>query len=130
MRKMKMPEMDVVRFNESDVIVASGEVPAGVLRVSGLVDSTSKNGTFAFLTTEGTTTSYKTNEIDAGFYSQLDSAFNTGGQVSSNTLLGVPGQNASAFRWCIDFDGRGQPLEFVPDGNYEWNERMHCFYLQ
>ena len=25
MRKMKMPEMDVVRFNESDVIVASGD---------------------------------------------------------------------------------------------------------
>ncbi len=43
MAKMRMAEMDVVRFNESDVIVASG-----VLKLSGFGDSKANTGSFTY----------------------------------------------------------------------------------
>lgn len=48
MRKMKTPEMDVVRFKESDVIVASGGVPNGVMRVNGYSNNKANDGTMSF----------------------------------------------------------------------------------
>ncbi len=49
MRKMKAPEMDIIRFNESDVIVASGSEPViRTITLSGMDDNGKGNGRYSF----------------------------------------------------------------------------------
>ena len=47
MSKMRVPKMDVVRFKESDVIVASGGLP-NFIKVTGFNDNISGNGTVEY----------------------------------------------------------------------------------
>jgi len=47
MSKMRVPKMDVVRFKESDVIVASGGLP-NFIKVAGFNDNISGNGTIEY----------------------------------------------------------------------------------
>lgn len=52
MSKMRVPEMDVVRFKESDVIVASGlEASTIKLTLSGFADSVEGNGRITYKNT-------------------------------------------------------------------------------
>ena len=56
MSKMKMPEMDVVRFNESDVIVASGD--PNVFSVTGTGDREAQTASVDYMGKNYTTGAY------------------------------------------------------------------------
>lgn len=118
MRKMKTPEMDVIRFDESDVIVASGggTVPAGILRVSGLDNYEAGDGKFAF-----GTHSYTTGTMDsADFYNQLNDTFQSSwGTISNSTSLNYDGGGTS-LGWAIGDDLKGSNAWGL-DGDYTWN---------
>ena len=98
MRKMKTPEMDVIRLNESDVIVASGggTVPAGILRMSGFDNTTSGDGTYAF----GTKT-YTSGQVGDDFYSDLTQTFEQWNVINGDTGLTIPygGSDLGTITW-------------------------------
>lgn len=121
---MKKPEMEVVRFNESDVIVASGPVPVlHTTVVRGFNNEIPHDGEVSF---QGIT--YK----DAG---ALNSALSENGL--SGTFQGwMPGKTIKVtytsedmffFDYNADqdyFDDDGNKIEtsiLLPDGIYAWN---------
>ena len=117
MSKMKKPEIDIIRFNESDVVVAS--VPANHLIVSNTNDSTPKNGTFAF-----GNKSYTTGALPSDFYAQLNTAFGTE-NIGGNTELHWPNPGSgediySYLSWIISGDQGGQRANGT-DGDYTWD---------
>ena len=120
MRKMKMPEMDVIRFNESDVIVSSGGVVSKTLTVNNLTDANRQN---VSITCNGTTVGRDALRVG------------TGTAVSSllNDYLGMPGyyKDNDDIRLCVTstnytrvpglstFDDFGWYPEF--EGDYTWD---------
>lgn len=78
MSRMAIPTMDVVRFKEEDVIVASGHMTA---QFSGLGDSTSRNAFLEFLNGEKVERNFNDLEhlVDESF--KLD--FNDGTETKS-----------------------------------------------
>ena len=116
MSKMRAPEMDVIRFNESDVIVASVSVPAGVLRVSGMADL-DEIGAFAV-----GNQIYYTNNIPEDFYSILNSALDPDrNRINPNTVLyhsTDDGPRGMYIRNLIKYDSSTSLPGY--DGDYEW----------
>ena len=120
MSKMKVPEMDVIRFNESDVIVASGGVVSKTLTVNNLTDSNNKN---VSITCNGTTVG-------------RDAIYDASGTAVSsllNSYLGIEDyyKNNDDIRLCVtptnytrvpglsSFDFMGWHPEF--EGDYDWD---------
>ena len=60
MKKLTTPEMNVIRFNEADVIVASGNDPMRSFTVSGVCNGDSGDATINYYNKE-----YKANNNDA-----------------------------------------------------------------
>ena len=111
MRKMKTPEMDVIRFNESDVIVASGDpVPANTLRLTGF-NSGSVVGKF-----QVGDNSYTTNSDVSGLYDDLSTLAGT--TVNGDTC--VSNGHYYMFSSLIRDDQGGMDLDGY-DGDYTWS---------
>ena len=89
MKKMSEPKMDVVRFNESDVIVASGGFDSALrtLSVTGVGDGEANNALFAFGGKGGTWSSKQIEFSDSSYVNSI------------NSYLGV---DASNRRICLD----------------------------
>ena len=116
MSKMTKPTVDVVRFTESDVIVASD-----ILHLTGYNDNYEKtrNGVMTFRGID-----YSTND-DLGmnpsdFYSILSSEF---GQ-SIETTYAEPGYDSSIGNLFECDEGSTAYQVMAADGNYVWNGSM------
>ena len=113
MHKMREPEMVVVRFTESDVIVASGESrPYDVIAAKNFTDSGPEsmgNGTFSFGGNE-----YNSN---SAFMSALRNAGYTG-SVANFYPSGATSPVTSQYAYDYDLAGWGGD---VPDGNYTYD---------
>ena len=113
MSKMRTPEIDVVRFSESDVIVASG-----FYKLSGADDNTANN----LLFTKGNTTLFsnsKTNPVnnfEANGFS-ADPTFqytNMWGDLVNNPISNLSKSDEQAETYV-------QIHMFDIDGDYKWN---------
>ena len=117
MSKMRVPEMDVVRFKENDVIVESGAILG--LTLYGFANTTKNDGTMTY---KGTT-------YDGSNYNDLISALK--GDEYSDWI----GENGSSFSWFLSIsslftrDKNGNDRGF-PDGTYIWNSDEAAFFKQ
>ena len=112
MSKMRMPEMDVVRFQESDVIVASLVVSKAVDGVDHNLTIT-RNGTDIFFNGKNGTDfnnmgSYYATRDDGNYY------FYTNGTVNAYTLDAMIQSDNNASD--LDVDGR---YIYTGNGNFE-----------
>ncbi len=118
-----MPEMSVVRFNESDVIVASGGssyIPKTAV-LKNWNDGQITNGNVTF--SEGgveTVYSYQNNNIGDTFlfygpYANYKIQVSGGGTTTFSQLTYHEGNNA--------YEGTNGPV----DGTYIWNETTNVF---
>ena len=115
MRKMKTPEMDVVRFKESDVIVASGGVPAGVMTLTGYSDFTQGNGKMSFGGKDYSSEYIIYNTAD--FVNAVQKSYPGAGNVM---YLKNASQEESARNFAWDDYYSGMPIDDA-DGDYEFN---------
>ena len=107
MRKMKTPEIDVIRFTESDVIVASG---GGILTLSQMGDGDNDNNIASFGGHD-----YTKVDGSGALVSALNSFY--GGGIKDETM--------------IQGDGVGMPIGFLFEqdgapafnGNYKYDSR-------
>ena len=106
MSTMKRPEMEVVRFKEADIIVASGNIAT----LSGFNDNEARNGEVRY----GNTT-YKRGDRDSFPYDGKETRFNSGNLEI--TLDGLFTSDAAGF--SMDFDGK-----------YTYNENDRKFHRQ
>ena len=110
MSKMRTPEMEVVRFKEADVIVASGY---SSMSVSGFQNKTPNDASFnvsgvASYTNDGT------QDISA-FYSALSTHYEA--TINGSTTLDR-GDVAASFTTLFERDASGTSRDF--DGTYSW----------
>ena len=115
MSKMTKPTVDVVRFHESDVIVASG-----IMRVTDLGNGGLGDGRFAF----GPTASYTTSDIAGNtpyFLSEFNKYFKT--NFNSTEDISVDGYSISTLV-SDDMDSEREGLYTYHNGTYRWNGTM------
>ena len=117
MSKMKAPKMDVVRFNESDVIVASSGIT-----ISKYADATANNGVIKFgefgeytYTSQQATTYPTSNE----FYHNLWDEFGMNPGTMPNVEYGeasysIDSLTSQEYRY-------GNQNVSLPDGFYSWD---------
>ena len=125
--KMETPKMDVVRFQEADVIVASGY--ASPVMLTGFNDVTAKNGQVAF-TNNGS--SFVFNTADYGSQESFSDAvvnagvadvyFNNGKDPDNHSLAGLYYADAEE-------DGGGKSL-LLDNGAYFWNPSKRAYIKQ
>ena len=114
MSKMTKPTVDVVRFTESDVIVASD-----ILHLSGYNDQKYPNGVMTFRGINYSTND-RLGENPSGLYSILSSEF---GQ-SIETTYADPGYDSSIGNLFECDTGSTVYQVNAADGNYFWNGSM------
>ena len=120
MTKMSTPEMDVIRFSESDVIAASGVV-GKTLSITGIGDGQSGN---AFLTIGGT--SYRSNLV-ANSDSQFVAGYNaymSGLNTYSDDPYLYSGQNSLSIKVALGStadESSDSDYHWI-DGTYEWRD--------
>ena len=118
MSKMKMPEMSVVRFNESDVIVAS----RGFYTVHNATDLTGYN---LSITNPAGTYIYKTNRSGHGINDMAPYDGNSAMFYYSETT------NSYNLNQLIDNDSREPGLPSIgADGDYNWDVNDSSFKKQ
>ena len=118
MSKMTMPRVEVVRFQESDVIVASGDI----LKLSGFADGAPQTATMTF---RGTPYTNEGADNSASAGNALNAALTRAGygnivdatRVSENSLDGSV-QN------LFESDFGGDNLLHAADGDYHWDGFM------
>ena len=129
MTKMSTPEMDVIRFSESDVIVASGGIAGKTLSISGVGDGKEGN---AFLTIGGTP--YSSNLVVSSD-SQFVTGYNdymSGLSTYSEDILLRSGQNSLFIKTALgtDADGLSDSSYSWIDGTYGWsNDALEWHWL-
>lgn len=107
MSTMKRPEMDVVRFKEADIIVASGNIAT----LSGFNDNEARNGIVSYGGTD-----YKRDDRDSFPYDGKETLFYSGNaQTTLNALFMLDSLENS-------------PSGF--DGKYTYNENSNRFERQ
>jgi len=114
--KMETPKMDVVRFQEADVLAASPY--ASPVYLTGFADSKDRNGEVAF-THNGNSYLFKTTDYSdaASFANAVAGAgvanvsFNDSQDPDSHSLGGM---------YYADVTKNGESL-VLPDGEYAWN---------
>ena len=120
MSKMKMPEMSVVRFTESDVICSSTYIPL-TMTIAHWNDGIITNGNVTFKEGDVTTTySYQNRNIGDTFlfhspYADYQIEVAGGGTTTFGMLTRHEGTNP--------YEGTNGPL----DGSYTWNSQTHVF---
>ena len=112
MSKMVAPEMDVVRFNESDVIVASGA--AGQLLAMKFDDASSNNGRFQ----------YNNNVYD---YETRQKLFDALGDKTYIVSKSGNKESLSAV-YNSDQNPSVTPAVFVTDGWYSWSDTLGAWH--
>ena len=119
MTKMSTPKMNVIRFNESDVIVASGVV-GKTLSISGIGDGQSGN---AFLNIGGTPyNSSQVHDSDDGFINGYN-AYMSGLSTYSEDILLHSGQESLFINTALgSADGSSDSSYYWIDGTYEWRD--------
>ncbi len=123
--KMETPKMDVVRFNESDVIVAS--TPATPVFLMGFNDVTSANGQVSF-SRNGQDYLFETKN----YGSQKDFANAVSGAGVANVTFNDstdPDNHSLAGMYYADIEQGGKSL-LLPDGQYIWNPSNNTYFYQ
>ena len=110
MSKMRMPEMDVVRFQESDVIVASG-MPQKIT-FTNFNDGAAGNGTVSY---GGKTYGWKTSEGQSNI---LDSIL-----YGSGAMVETAKGTSSNFDTLVSYEGSSGwgSEDGVANGDYVWD---------
>ncbi len=133
MTKFTAPQMDVIRFNESDVIVASNS--GKTLRIIGAADGEVNNASFAFGGDGGTWNSYQVVYDDPTFLTSVNSYLGTDFNTSAAIKVTVPnGHGGFATVRSLgelaagDYGSRSDPAYMydysVP---YTWNSSLNRF---
>ena len=113
MRKMRTPEMDVVRFKEVDVLAASS------LTLSGFVNNNTNDGKMSF----GSST-YSSSQFGSDdFQSAVDKAFGAG-KKSNYKLITSHDYNTYTASYKT-YDGMGIP--YGEDGVYKYDSSKEAF---
>ena len=122
--KMETPKMDVVRFQEADVIVAS-PIPATPVFLTGFKDTSANNGKVSF-DHNGQSYLFETkNYNDATSFANAvtnagvaDVNFNDNSDPDNHSLNGL---------FYADIAGESLP---IPDGTYYWNPSTRSYRMQ
>ena len=126
MSKMSAPEMDVIRFNESDVIVASVGAAEKTLSISGVGDG---QGNTAFLNIGGTDyTSRHVIDSDSDFIAAYNTYMSGLTTYSSSTLL-HRGQESLSIGTVLKDDadaGSSDIYYHWPNTTYTWNDGWYA----
>lgn len=125
--KMETPKMDVVRFQEADVLAAS--TPATPVQLYGFYDSASKNGQVSFVN-NGINYVFKTSDYDSqtSFSNAVVAAgvanvqFNDNVDPDNHSLAGM-------YYADVEKEGGGKSLP-LPDGLYYWNPSTNSYRSQ
>lgn len=121
MSKMRVPKMDVVRFKENDVIVASGAIPS--LTLSGFANITKNDGKMT----------YKGKKYNDSNYNDLITALTEDGY---SDWIGGKYKGDSGFiithpvSWLFINDSKGEINTNAPNGTYIWNSDIGAFLKQ
>ncbi len=119
MTKMKMPELNIVRFNESDVIVASGGVPMGPLGIYGF--TTQETGRMTYNDID------YTNSNKADLIAALGSGYTTVyANARHNSEGDLPAQDRDISNMFFNNQGSSTFSDVATsDGAYYWNSSNH-----
>ena len=119
MTKMKMPELNIVRFNESDVIVASGGVPMGPLGINGF--TTPGTGMMTYNDID------YTNSNKADLIAALGSGYTTVyANARHNSEGNLPAQDRDISNMFFNNQGSSTFSDVATsDGAYYWNSSNH-----
>lgn len=116
MSKMRMPEMSVVRFNESDVIVASGSPMDKYVALRGWNDTTAKNGEVYYV--EGSTETLIYNHSQSGSNTNRMNEYFGNGDTAYTFYVG---NTPWSFSTMINSDTNGAATGNTDmTGTYEW----------
>ena len=114
MSKMTKPTVGVVRFTESDVIVASG-----IMRVTGLGDGTPRTGTFAFGKRNYTASDiYGDGDYNPTFFSEFNAYFGT--DYTDADPIMVRGESLKVLV-SNEMDDTSASSQDWYNGTYRWN---------
>ena len=109
-KKLTTPEMNVIRFNEADVIVASGGDPKRTINVSGIKDGTLGNGKITYMGTDYTNNNQ---------WVALQNAFAANISSSKQGYLDFSVNNTTTGLNCVwDSD---ESTDYFSDGDYNGN---------
>ena len=117
MTRMSAPGMEVVRFKEADVIVASG----ATMTLSGFADTTAKNGVIS--TSTGFTYMNDGSMTRNALYSELSAIF--GVTVDGYTGMNRPGSTDSNIATVLNADDSGSTKNY--NGTYTWDNSANAF---
>ena len=127
MKKMSEPKMDVVRFNESDVIVASGGV-SGVktLTVSGIGNGVDNDALFALGGNGGTWSSEQIEFRDSSYVKSINSYLGVDAsnrRICLNVPLATGGYGSYPLRNLAGDEYSSHDNNYRVDfnGDYTWN---------
>ena len=112
MSKMRVPKMDVVRFKENDVIVASGGLP-NFMKITGFNDSTPGNGTIKY------------NGVTYNKSNYLDLINLLTDQPDYDSYVKYQGMSETIFKLFKRSDGTSA-AGYV-DGTYVWDASANAF---
>lgn len=112
MSKMRVPKMDVVRFKENDVIVASGAIPS--LTLFGFANIIEKDGLMT----------YKGTSYNSSNYNDLITA------LTGDGYLNCIGEDYQSISGLFTKDSKGRSNTITPDGTYIWNSDEETFLKQ
>lgn len=120
MSKMKMPEMSVVRFEESDVICASSSYIPKTMRLTNFDDGEGLNGKLSF---DGTEYTYQSGIGDTFLFRNSYGSYRIG-------WIDAPGYSdgSISFSSLGDYESIDRaPGSGAPDGEYSWNASNNQF---
>ena len=122
MTKMRETKIDVVRFNESDVIVASGKGPS-YMKLRGMGDGSTGNAYYDF-----NGTSYALNGELGSFITAFNTAKGTA-HINENSQLiifPVEGQTSTSLDSLSKWDGESI-LGYDVNTTYDWDFSQRVF---
>ena len=119
MRKMYAPKMSVIRFRESDVIVASGTLSPDIFTLSGFDDGTKGNVQYTYM---GET--YNNSNQTSGY--AVMEEYHPGATSWDGPVVAGAGRGLS---WAFSHDDSGTGWNY-PDGTYRYNSSDNLWYWQ
>lgn len=120
MVRMNNPKIEVVRFSEADIIVAS---TATSMTVSGLRDATAHNATF--VTNNGQTYINDGTTARAELYAALSRDFNA--TITGDTTIQSVGGANIGIKYLLSRDDGGTATRGTFDGVLNWDSSTNSF---